>query len=49
MLMLLRMPRTHIIYITSVPIENSIVDYYLHLVPGITAYHAKQRLVMLSC
>lgn len=49
MLMLLRMPRTHIIYITSVPIENSIVDYYLHLLPGITAYHAKQRLLMMSC
>ena len=49
MLMLLRMPRTHIIYITSVPIENSIIDYYLHLLPGITAYHAKQRLQMLCC
>lgn len=49
MLMLLRMPRTRVIYITSVPIENSIIDYYLHLLPGITSYHARQRLTMLSC
>ncbi len=49
MLMLLRMPRTHVIYVTSVPIESSIIDYYLHLLPGITAYHARQRLLMLSC
>ncbi len=49
LLMLLRMPKTHIIYLTSVPIETSIIDYYLHLLPGITAYHAKQRLIILSC
>ena len=49
MLMLLRMPRTRVIYLTSVPIENSIIDYYLHLLPGITSYHARQRLTMLSC
>ena len=49
MLMLLRMPRTRVIYVTSVPIENSIIDYYLHLLPGITSYHARQRLTMLSC
>ncbi len=49
MLMLLRMPRTQVIYITSVPIDNSIIDYYLHLLPGITGYHARQRLTILSC
>jgi hypothetical protein len=49
MLMLLRMPNTHIIYITSIPIEPVIVDYYLHLLPGITGYHARQRLTLLSC
>ena len=49
MLLLLRMPRTRIIFVTSVPIENSIIDYYLHLLPGITSYHARQRLTMLSC
>lgn len=49
MLMLLRMPRTHIVYVTSVPIDEVIIDYYLHLLPGITGYHAKQRLTLLSC
>jgi hypothetical protein len=49
MLMLLRMPRTRVIYVTSMPIDGSIIDYYLHLLPGITGYHAKQRLTLLSC
>ena len=49
MLMLLRMPNTHIIYLTSIPIDPVIVDYYLHLLPGITGYHARQRLTLLSC
>jgi len=49
LLMLLRMPRTQVIYVTSVPIDNSIIDYYLHLLPGITGYHARQRLTLLSC
>lgn len=49
MLMLLRMPRTQIIYVTSVPIDSSIVDYYLHLLPGITGKHARERLTLLSC
>lgn len=49
LLMLLRMPNTHIIYLTSMPIHNIIMDYYLHLLPGITNYHARQRLKTLSC
>lgn len=49
MLLLLRMPRTKLIYVTSVPIDNSIIDYYLHLLPGVTPYHARQRLTLLSC
>lgn len=49
LLMLLRMPLTRIIYITSMPVADSIVDYYLHLLPGITGHHARQRLTMLSC
>lgn len=49
LLMLLRMPRTHVIYVTSVPVDPVIVDYYLHLLPGITGYHARQRLTLLSC
>lgn len=49
LLMLLRMPLTKIIYISSIPLADSIVDYYLHLLPGITGQHARKRLTMLSC
>ena len=49
MLLLLRMPRTRLIYVSSTPIDSTIIDYYLHLLPGITGYHAYQRLTLLSC
>ncbi|MEP6846778.1 MAG: carboxylate-amine ligase, partial [Panacibacter sp.] len=49
LLMLLRMPLTKIIYVSSVPLAESIIDYYLHLLPGITGHHARKRLTMLSC
>jgi hypothetical protein len=49
LLMLLRMPLTKLIYITSVPVPETIIDYYLHLLPGITGHHARQRLTLLSC
>src|SRR3954452_12896004 len=49
LLMLLRMPLTKIIYITSIPVSDVIIDYYLHLLPGITGHHARHRLIMLSC
>lgn len=49
MLLMLRMPRTRIIYLSSVPIDEVIVDYYLHLIPGITGLHARNRLVLLNC
>jgi hypothetical protein len=49
MLLLLRLPRTHVIYVTSETIDPVIIDYYMHLLPGITGYHAKRRLTLLSC
>jgi hypothetical protein len=49
MLMLLRMPRTHVVYLTSMPVDPVIIDYYLHLLPGITGHHAQHRLHLLSC
>ena len=49
LLMLLRLPRTHIIYVTSQPIHPSIIDYFLHLLPGVPSRHARNRLTMLSC
>lgn len=48
-LLLLRMPRTHVVYLTSMPIDPVIIDYYLHLLPGITGYHASKRLHLFSC
>jgi hypothetical protein len=49
LLMLLQLPRTRIVYITSQPINEAIVDYYLHLLPGIPGQHARRRLTMISC
>ena len=43
MLMLLKLPRTRIVYVTSQPVFEEIIDYYLHLLPGIPATHARQR------
>ena len=42
MLMLLRMPRTKLVYVTSLPIHSTIIDYYLHLLPGIPVSHAQE-------
>lgn len=49
LLMLLRMPRTNVIYVTSETIDPVIIDYYLHMLPGMTGYHALRRLTLLSC
>ncbi len=49
LLLLLRFPRTRVIYVTSTPIAEPIIDYYLHLLPGIPGQHARKRLELLSC
>src|SRR6185436_17411381 len=49
LLMLLRLPRTNVIYVTSQTIDPVIIDYYLHMLPGVTGYHALRRLTLLSC
>ncbi|MEZ4228025.1 MAG: peptide ligase PGM1-related protein [Polyangiaceae bacterium] len=48
LLFLLRQPRARLIYVTSQPIQPSIVDYYLSLLPGIIPSHARERLVLLA-
>jgi hypothetical protein len=48
MLMLLRMPRTRVVFVTSTPLAPSIVDYYLHLLSGVPTAHARSRLTLLS-
>ncbi|WP_017652862.1 peptide ligase PGM1-related protein [Fortiea contorta] len=47
-LMRLRNPRTRLIYVTSMPLHPSIIDYYLQLLPGIPFSHARHRLLLLS-
>jgi hypothetical protein len=49
LLLLLRLPRTKVIYLTSTPIPETIIDYYLHLLPGIPSLHARHRLTLLTC
>lgn len=49
MLLLLRLPRAQVIYVTSQPLAPAIIDYYLHLLPGIPSGHARRRLTLLSC
>lgn len=48
MLMLLRLPRTHVIYLTSQTIDPTVIDYYLHLLSGVPSHHARRRLHLFS-
>ena len=48
MLMLLRRPRTRVIYISSAKIHPIITQYYLSFLTGIPLGHALQRLTMLD-
>jgi hypothetical protein len=49
MLLLLRSPRTRLVYLTSQPVAEPIVDYYLHLLPGVPYRHARRRLDLFCC
>jgi hypothetical protein len=44
----LRNPNARLIYVTSQPVHPDVVDYYLQLLVGVPAAHAKRRLQMLS-
>ncbi len=48
-LMMLQLPRTQVIFVTSETIDDSIVDYFLNLLPGVPGSHARDRLTLLSC
>jgi hypothetical protein len=48
LMMLLRRPRTRLVFVTSQQINPSIVDYYLHLLTGVPAGHARRRLTLLN-
>ncbi len=48
LLLLLRQPRARVIYVTSQTINPAIVDYYLDLLPGVIASHARKRLHLVA-
>ena len=48
LLMLLRLPLTQLIYVTSIPLDPAVVDYYLHLLQGIPGMHARRRLRLIT-
>jgi hypothetical protein len=48
LLLLLRQPRARLIYVTSQSILPGTVDYYLGLLPGVIASHARARLFLVS-
>jgi PGM1 C-terminal domain len=46
LLLLLRQPRLRMIYVTSQPVPESIIEYYLGLLPGVIPSHARARLTL---
>jgi PGM1 C-terminal domain len=48
LLLLLRQPRLRMVYVTSMPIDQRIIEYYLALLPGVIPSHALARLSMVS-
>ncbi len=46
MLLLLRQPRLRMIYVTSQPVSESTIEYYLGLLPGVIPSHARARLTL---
>ena len=48
LLLLLRQPRAELVYVTSQPIHPGIIDYYLDLLPGVIASHARRRLHLIA-
>ena len=48
LLLLLRQPRLKMIYVTSMPINPSIIEYYLALLPGVIPSHARARLSLIA-
>jgi hypothetical protein len=48
LLMRLRNPQAHVVYVTAQPIPLFVMDYYLHFLAGMPASHAASRLTLLS-
>jgi len=48
MLLLLRQPRLKLVYVTSMPVDPAVIEYYLSLLPGVIPSHARARLSLVS-
>jgi hypothetical protein len=48
LLLLLRQPHLRMIYVTSMPVSEDVVQYYLALLPGVIPGHARARLEFVS-
>lgn len=48
MLFLLQQPRVRMVYVTSMEIAPTIVEYYLDLLPAVVASHARKRLFLVA-
>jgi hypothetical protein len=48
LLLLLRKPRMRVIYVTGRPVPESVVEYYLALLPGVIPRQARRRLFMVA-
>jgi hypothetical protein len=48
LLVRLRNPHARVVYVTSQPVDPSVIEYYLQLLVGVTASHARRRLTLLS-
>lgn len=47
--MLLRRPRTRVVFVTSKRLNPVVVDYYLHQIRGVPSMHTRRRLTLLDC
>jgi hypothetical protein len=48
LLLLLRQPRLRMVFVTSMPVSEAIIEYYLSLLPGVIPSHARSRLHLVS-
>ncbi len=48
LLLLLRQPRLRMVYVTSMPIHDHVIEYYLSLLPGVIPSHARSRLTLVA-
>src|SRR5688572_25273991 len=48
LLLLLRQPMLRMIYVTSSPVSEAVIEYYLSLLPGVIPRHARARLTMIA-